>query len=308
MPMLMVRLFGKFCVERDQETLSHMPGGKPQELLCYLLLHREIHPREALATLLWPDCEAPRSKKHLRQVLWQLQSALVNTCGERASHALCIDPESVYVKKDAPLRVDVEAFEEAYRPVRNVAAEDVDRAQAAALHDAVLLYRGDLLEGCYQDWCLVERERLQNCYLTMLDKLIVYSEGRQAYQQGIEYAERVLALDRAHERSHQHLMRLHYLSGDRTGALRQYERCKTALREELGVLPSRQNTELYEQIRVDKPHVAIQPATAATDRGASRVLFHLQHTLTFLDKVQTEIRKEIRSAQQVEKASGRKLA
>src|SRR5271169_4688219 len=150
--MLTVRLFGKFCAERDRETLSHMPGGKPQELLCYLLLHREIHPREALATLLWPDCEASRSKKHLRQVLWQLQSALANTSEERTSHALRIDAESVHLNKDAPLQVDVEAFEEAYRPVRSVAAERVDHAQAAALHDAVLLYRGDLLEGCYQDW------------------------------------------------------------------------------------------------------------------------------------------------------------
>jgi DNA-binding SARP family transcriptional activator len=306
--MLMVRLFGKFCAERDRETLSHMPGGKPQELLCYLLLHREIHPRETLATLLWPDCEAPRSKKNLRQVLWQLQSALANPSGERDSQALCIDPESVQVNKHAPLRVDVEAFEEAYRLVRSVAAERVDHAQAAALHDAVLLYRGDLLEGCYQDWCLVERERLQNCYLTMLDKLIVYSEARQEYQQGIEYAERVLALDRAHERSHQHLMRLHYLSGNRTGALRQYERCKAALREELAVVPSRHSTELYEQIRADKPQLAVQPATAAADRGPSRVLFHLQQTLTFLNKVQTEIKKEIRSAQQAEKGSGRKLA
>ena len=39
------------------------------------------------------------------------------------------------------------------------------------------VYRGDLLEGCYQDWCLFERERLQNAYLAMLDKLMVRCHG-----------------------------------------------------------------------------------------------------------------------------------
>ena len=32
------------------------------------------------------------------------------------------------------------------------------------------VYDGDLFDGCYQDWCLLERERLQNVYLVLLDK------------------------------------------------------------------------------------------------------------------------------------------
>ena len=56
---------------------------------------------------------------------------------------------------------------------------------------------------------------------------------------------------RACERAHRRLMRLHYLSGDRTGALRQYAQCVSALDEELGVKPAQRTQVLYDQIRAD---------------------------------------------------------
>ena len=36
----------------------------------------------------------------------------------------------------------------------------MDEDRARSLEDAVSLYQGDLLEGCYEDWCIYERERL----------------------------------------------------------------------------------------------------------------------------------------------------
>ncbi|MGH9768785.1 MAG: bacterial transcriptional activator domain-containing protein, partial [Blastocatellia bacterium] len=41
--------------------------------------------------------------------------------------------------------------------------------------------------------------------------------------------------DPACERTHQQMMRLKHLAGDRTGAMRQYDRCVKALCQELGV-------------------------------------------------------------------------
>ena len=77
MATLTVRLFGRLTVERDGNVVSGLHAGKLQELLCYLLLNRKgVHSREALASLFWGDCDTARSKKNLRQALWQLQSAL----------------------------------------------------------------------------------------------------------------------------------------------------------------------------------------------------------------------------------------
>ncbi len=86
----------------------------------------------------------------------------------------------------------------------------------------------------------------------MSDKLMEYCEKRQEYERALLYGVRILRHEPARERTHRSLMRLLYMSGDRTAALRQYERCVAALRAELEVEPGRPTRALCEQIRVDE--------------------------------------------------------
>jgi hypothetical protein len=66
-------------------------------------------------------------------------------------------------------------------------------------------------------------------YLVMLDKLMWYCELQKEYETGILCGMRIMCYDRARERTHRRLMRLHCLNSDRTGALRQFEQCAAAL-------------------------------------------------------------------------------
>lgn len=77
MSVLRFQLFGKFLVRRDERKLSGLEASKEQELLSYLIVHRNgPHPRESLASLLWANTPTERSKKYLRQTLWHVVSAL----------------------------------------------------------------------------------------------------------------------------------------------------------------------------------------------------------------------------------------
>src|SRR6185436_8118355 len=152
---------------------------------------------------------------------------------------------------------------------------------------AVEFYRGDLLEGCYQDWCLYERELLQNKYLPILDKLLGYCLVHQEFDAGQRYGGLILRYDRARERTHQLLMRLHFLAGDRTGALRQYERCVVALREELGVQPDRRTVALYEEIRGSQGNVSLDGMlTIDAATSLPEVLCMLKQLQAMLARVQ----------------------
>lgn len=261
MARLSVCLFGKLSLQWDGHSLPGFDARKLQQLLCYLLLHRDHpQPREVLADLFWGDNSTEQSKKYLRQTLWQLQSALARNHQPINSCLLTVDAEWVVLHSGADLWLDVAVFEEAFTPVQNIEGRDLDLEKAQLLERAVQLYRGDLLEGWYEDWCLFERERLQNMYLAMLDKLMGHCEANKLYETGIVHGTRILFFDRAREHTHRHLMRLQYLAGNRTAALRQYERCSAALNEELGVKPARFTRSLYEQIRddhVDHPAIAI---------------------------------------------------
>lgn len=252
MSRLHISLFGKFCIHCDGEEITGLDSLKAQELFSYLLLHRQRpHTREKLAALLWMDSSAAQSKRYLRQALWQLQAGL-NSNDPAGRKLILADSEWIQLNNQADFQLDVALLEEAFAAVQGRPGASLDAADAARLRQAAQQYRGDLLENWYQDWCLFERQRLQSVYLVILDKLMEYSEFRQEYEMGAVYAAYILQYDQAREQTHRRLMRLRYLAGDRTGALRHYQRCAQILQLELGVKPSRRTEELYRQIAADQ--------------------------------------------------------
>ncbi len=298
MPELRVNLFGQCRVDVDGRVPDGLDSGKGQELLSYLLLFRDRpHTREALAAMLWDNQSTIRSRKYLRQVLWQLQLALDGGREETAERVLVVAPEWVKLNPKFRIVCDVASFEAASVAAQDRPGHALDAPAAEALRRAVRLYRGDLLEGWYQDWCVYERERLQLMYLGMLDKLTAHCEARGEHEAGIAYASQILRYDRAHERTHQQLMRLRYQAGDRAGALRQYQRCAAALAEELDVRPSRRTLDLYEEIRSDGLGAIPESdpgrqgrSTAAVDPGAlPGVLALLRQVQAMLDNIQHQL-------------------
>ena len=103
---------------------------------------------------------------------------------------------------------------------------------------AINLYRGDLLADCYEDWCIVERERLQGLYVRALAQLMARNSGNSEYDLAIDCARRILTCDPLREEVHRDLMRLHLDAGQPAAALRQYRQCEDMLRDELGVEPA----------------------------------------------------------------------
>jgi DNA-binding SARP family transcriptional activator len=155
------------------------------------------------------------------------------------------------------------------------------------------------LEGWYQDWCIFERERFQLMHLALLDKLVQYCELHQEYETGLNYGMEILRNDHAYERTHRQLMRLYALTGNRTQALYQYERCATALRDELGVEPSESTRELYEQIRLDtfRPPIfgmgqAISRKEEA-DLSINEMVVRLEQLALMLKGIESQVQREI---------------
>ncbi len=154
-PTLNICLFGKFCVRRNGQLLEGFDARKVQELFCYLLLHRDHPlPRETLASILWPDTTTVLSKKSLRQVLWQLQTALAPQDEGAKERILIVEPEWLQLNPEADLWLDVAVLEHAFDLAQTIPGKKLDAQLARVLQNVVQLYQGPLLEGWYQDWCL----------------------------------------------------------------------------------------------------------------------------------------------------------
>ena len=273
--MIRVTLFGKIDVRVAGEPSVAYAESLPtaaQKLLAYLLLHRERpHARERLGGLFWQHGSTRRTKAYLRKAIWQIQHVF-ETGSRPGSHAnvslLDVDGDWICCSREVEMCLDVETLERAFSAVRNRHGTELSEAEAHDLSEAVQLYTGDLLENWYANWCLLERERLRDLYLMALKKLSRYAEHAHRYEEGIAWSTQMLAVDSARECAHRQLMRLRYLAGDRTGALRQYVRCARILEAELGVDPAAATHHLHTEIREDTLSLRSQaPDTAPVPSG-----------------------------------------
>ena len=313
---LSVTLFGRLRIQQGARLVIDLTA-KAQELLCYLLLHRSrAHTREALSELLWPQASSAQAKKYLRQTLWQLQAAL-DACDESdgsESRASSEPPESqtllmpdagwLRLNSAAMGPLDVDVFEDAFQACHQVRGHDLSDHAAQTLAHAAALYQGDLLETWYQDWCVYERERLQLTYLAMLEKLMEHCEARGKFAQGLIHGQNVLRFDPAREYTHRQIMRLYHKAGDRTGALRQFERCAAALAREFNLPPMPETLALrehicarhladdttYAPVRGQTQAVALNQSEKGSDGHLQRRLDQIQMRLSAVhDELQQEL-------------------
>jgi len=108
---------------------------------------------------------------------------------------------------------------------------------------------GELLPGWYDDWVLVERERMNQLRLHALEAFTDVLIQRADHAGALETALTAVAVDPLRESAHRLLIRVHLAEGNAAEALRQYERFRRLLRDSLHIEPSRQMAELVERVR-----------------------------------------------------------
>ena len=303
MSSIKVSLFGKLDIAYGEKRTS-IRARKVQELLIYLLMFRKNpQPRESLSEILWADQPAIISKKNLRQTLWHLQLAF-KAFNNSSRLELLIEDGWIHIRLPTDFWLDTAEFEQVFDLVNQKLARELSADDFEAMQYAVSLYKGDLLEGWYQDWCIFERERFQMLNLLLLDKLVQYCELHQKYDVGLVYGWQILRHDHAYERAHRQLMRLYAMAGNRTEALHQYQRCVSALRAELGVEPSARTQRLYEQIQSDTllPSVPRDKETSERDELGhvlQEVLKRLEQFSLSLKSMDSQVQQEITAVQRM---------
>lgn len=230
MPRLHLDMLGGFRARHGSGQSVQVATKKTRALLAFLAMPAgRAHARDKLAGLLWSDRGDKQARDSLRQALTELRAAMSDT------QTIVTDHDTVALDA-AAVEVDTAAFE------RLAGSED-----AGDLRQAARLYAGDLLDGlgvrdpAFEEWLLVERQRLRDLAAIVLKKLLHCETGQDA----IPVAQRLLALDPLQEEGHRALMRLYAEAGEIGAALRQYESCRDTLKRELDVAPSAETEALH---------------------------------------------------------------
>jgi DNA-binding SARP family transcriptional activator/predicted ATPase len=255
---LAVRLLGPLQVTLDGEPITGLESDKVRALLAYLAVEREHpHRREKLAGLLWPELPEQSARTNLRVALSNLRHCI----GDQKASPPFLDITRQTIQLCAGNHTWVDAVEIA----RLLAARGRPQRVARCLEEATKLYRGPFLEGfslpdspAFEEWALVERERLGRRVVAALHHLARWHESHAEYRQALHYARRQVEFEPWQEGGQRQAMRLLALTGQRNAALVHYETLRQTLAEELGVAPEDETTALYQRIRSGKD---LGPAT-----------------------------------------------
>lgn len=129
-------------------------------------------------------------------------------------------------------------------------------ARLAAFERVLELYSGRLLPDCqYEDWSTLERERCIQWFCTA-GIAVAHSETSICPDRATAIAWRVLEADPTNEPVYQLLMRIKWLAGERTAALRLFQHCRAVLLVHLDVEPCAETIALVQQIRGAQPACA----------------------------------------------------
>lgn len=246
-----VNLFGTIRLSGSDRRLRPFPTARSRSLFCFLVLNRHrMYPRDVLAGVFWGDRPNATARKNLRNNLWRIRSILEPDDVARGRYLLT-EGDAVGLTGSADLWVDVEEFERRIDASPGRPPDQLSEADRDSLCDAVALYRGDLMEEVYEDWCLVEQQRLKSRMLAAVEKLMRYHEAHGEWGSALLYAQRVLRADPLREHIQRDVMRYHYFQGNRPAALRQFETYARLLDTEMGIAPMQQTVRLREAISAE---------------------------------------------------------
>jgi non-specific serine/threonine protein kinase len=232
-PTARILMLGPFGLIRGSHSTTRFRQTKEIVLLAYLALNpQKAHSRDRLIDLLWPDAEPQAARANLNNVLSGLRRQL-EAEGISKGSVLLTDRHTVALNPQR-LTTDVADFDARLHQARSASLAE----RARLLEQAVALYRGDLLEGYYEEWQL----RLQSAYRDRFrEALVDWSqdlETQQEWEGAQQAAQRAMEVDPLQEDAILVLMRVLARQGKATKAIETYRAFQDRLCEELGADPT----------------------------------------------------------------------
>jgi DNA-binding SARP family transcriptional activator len=229
-PEIRLCLLRGFEVRVDEHPVPLIWSG--QRLVAFLALKDRPLTRSYVAGMLWPETTAIKASASLRSALWR-------------AHQSCssiIDASAQQLALGTTVVVD---FRRAIASAQRLLSREVPCQAEDVAAPARLNLSADLLPDWYDDdWVVAEREQFQQLRLHALEAMCERLTAAGRFGEAVDAALAAIRAEPLRESAHQALVKTHLAEGNRLEAVRQYERCRRLLLDELGLEPSSSLQEL----------------------------------------------------------------
>jgi SARP family transcriptional regulator, regulator of embCAB operon len=216
---LRIQLLGSFQLFVEGRPLSLTQAS--ERLVAFLGLSANPVQRLYAASRLWPDVMEDRALGNLRSTLWRLgqNPVLVESHGQQI--------------RLVPAALDVQEVLSVARRLSHPGPEMLE----ADLQPQRFV--GQLLPGWYDDWVVIERERLHQICQHALEAIARVLLQSKRHAEAIDAAWMAVAADPLRESAHQIIIETHAAEGNRGQAARHYTWCRELIAAELKTGPGR---------------------------------------------------------------------
>ena len=204
----------RLCIESEPVEVSDMA----QRLVAFVALRARPLSRSLVAGTLWPEKTETRASANLRSSLWRLNGA------GRRSTIVC-SGSSIMLAPDVSL--DVTCLERQGWALLDGQLEQTKKPNLDC-------FSRELLPGWYDDWVIVERERLGQLQIRFLEALVNHLRESCDFARAIDQAMRLVATDPLRERSQMALIQALLDEGSWGRASWQAEQYRKLLTEAFG--------------------------------------------------------------------------
>ena len=250
-PVLKIRMLGGCSLTYGDKSIGDVNYHlkKPWMLLAYLIVFRNRAVSvEELINLLYPGEQGKSPQGALKTLVYRVRSML-DELGLPDSRELILVTRGSYAwNAGVPIQLDTDLFELACQRVGGTSWLLPEERLETCL-GALALYRNDFLaKAMGEAWVRPLADYYHSMYVHLVQTTVGLLSAQEQWKDIINVCGRAIQIDAYEESFYYHLIRSLVRTGQTKQALERYKRMYTLFYTQLGVTPSAEMTELYQEI------------------------------------------------------------
>jgi LuxR family transcriptional regulator, maltose regulon positive regulatory protein len=248
---LTIKVLGHVDIYRDPSK-PFAPDAwttrRSRDIFCYIATRKNRRvAKDILIEEFWGDEDLATIEKNFHPTISHIRKAL-NSRQALKQNFIVFRDGSYQLNPEYTYSIDSEDFLGFI-----AAAEQAKRDQDAEslrknLESALVLHRGDFMEGSYEDWAEEQRHFYKEQLTRVLNGLAKLSVTEKRWNDALRYANETLVLDPYREDLHRLVMKVLAAQSKSSAVRKHYDSMRDLLRDELGVDPSPETRRLFKEL------------------------------------------------------------
>ncbi|OLE51407.1 MAG: hypothetical protein AUG51_23210 [Acidobacteria bacterium 13_1_20CM_3_53_8] len=221
---------------------------RARDILCFIASRRHRRAsKDSIIDTFWGETDFDAIEKNFHPTISHIRKALNSNQALKQNFLLYRDGD-YQLNPEFSYRIDTEEFDRLVLEGEQARRSREFTRCIDAYERAITLYRGEFMQGSYDEWAEEQRSYYREKHLQMLVALAAVAQSAEEWTRSLELAQEILRDDPFREDIHCMIMRAHAALGNRMAVKEQYESLRRLLKKELGVEPVAETQKVYQEL------------------------------------------------------------